>query len=143
MERTVLQIEWILDSYTMYEEGICKEIGDSILGRFTNITGTIQYCRMNMLSNEYILRIGKKGYVLDDNLEAKRQLSETCSVRLIMSGNFAENLAASNSRGCPGIKSLREDGNNLKISVKFQSNAQGVSCLNSTLSFLFHFLNVQ
>ncbi|GKB44295.1 hypothetical protein Tco_0889237 [Tanacetum coccineum] len=26
---------------------------------------------------------------------------------------------------------------------KFQSNAQGVSCLNSTLSLLFHFLNVQ
>ncbi|GJV24639.1 hypothetical protein Tco_1377334 [Tanacetum coccineum] len=45
-----------------------------------------------------------------------------------------------------GIKSLRKDRDNLKRfppNFKSRSNAQEVSCPNSTLSFLFHFLNVQ
>ncbi|GKF65795.1 hypothetical protein Tco_0192312, partial [Tanacetum coccineum] len=64
-------MEWILDSYD-FEEEYGREIGNPYSRRFD------EYNRMfnneiEHLSNEYILRIGKKGYVLDDVWEKYQQ----------------------------------------------------------------------
>ncbi|GJT54657.1 RNA-directed DNA polymerase, eukaryota, reverse transcriptase zinc-binding domain protein [Tanacetum coccineum] len=64
-DREFIFNEWILDSYNVEEE-YAREIGDPYSRRFD------EYNRMfnneiEHLSNEYILRIGKKGYVLDDD----------------------------------------------------------------------------
>nr|GEU85179.1 hypothetical protein [Tanacetum cinerariifolium] len=63
--------EWILDSFDVEEE-YAKEIGNPYSRRFD------EYKRMfdnevEILSNEYTLRIGKKGYVLDDVWEKCEQ----------------------------------------------------------------------
>ncbi|GKA30689.1 hypothetical protein Tco_0716994 [Tanacetum coccineum] len=63
--------EWILDSYDVNEEYV-REIGNPYSRRFN------EYNRMfnneiEHLSYEYILRIGKKGYVLDDVWEKCQQ----------------------------------------------------------------------
>ncbi|GJY99340.1 hypothetical protein Tco_0516770 [Tanacetum coccineum] len=56
--------EWILDSYDV-EEKYAREIGDPCSRRFDEYNRTFNN-EIEHLSNEYILRIGKKGYVLDD-----------------------------------------------------------------------------
>ncbi|GJY53505.1 hypothetical protein Tco_0445169 [Tanacetum coccineum] len=56
--------EWILDSYDVEEE-YAREIGDPYSRRFNEYNRVFNN-EIEHLSNEYILRIGKKGYVLDD-----------------------------------------------------------------------------
>ncbi|GKD40563.1 hypothetical protein Tco_1260770 [Tanacetum coccineum] len=63
--------EWILDSYDIEEE-YKKETGNPFSRRF-NEYNTVFNNEIEHLSNEYILRIGKKGYVLDDVWEKCQQ----------------------------------------------------------------------
>ncbi|GJT81930.1 hypothetical protein Tco_1056272 [Tanacetum coccineum] len=56
--------EWILDSYDVEEE-YAREIGDPYSRRFDEYNRVFKN-EIEHLSNEYILRIGKKGHVLDD-----------------------------------------------------------------------------
>ncbi|GJT77695.1 hypothetical protein Tco_1044420 [Tanacetum coccineum] len=56
--------EWILDSYDVEEE-YAKEIGDPYSKRFDEYNRVFKN-EIEHLSNEYILRIGNKGYALDD-----------------------------------------------------------------------------
>ncbi|GJR35351.1 hypothetical protein Tco_1211035 [Tanacetum coccineum] len=63
--------EWILDSYDV-EEKYAREIGDPYSRRFDKYNRVLKN-EIEHLSNEYILRIGKKGYVLDDVWEKCQQ----------------------------------------------------------------------
>ncbi|GJR89407.1 hypothetical protein Tco_0213418 [Tanacetum coccineum] len=56
--------EWILDSFDVEEE-YAKEIGNPYSRRFDEYKRVFDN-EVENLSNEYTLRIGKKGYVLDD-----------------------------------------------------------------------------
>ncbi|GKE65780.1 hypothetical protein Tco_1519941 [Tanacetum coccineum] len=63
--------EWIMDSYNVVEE-YAREIGDPYSRRFDEYNRVFKN-EIEHLSNEYILRIGKKGYVLDDVWEKCHQ----------------------------------------------------------------------
>ncbi|GJY78619.1 hypothetical protein Tco_0484420, partial [Tanacetum coccineum] len=63
--------EWILDSYDVKEE-YAREIGNPYSTRFDENKRVFNN-EIEHLSNEYILRIGKKGYVLDDVWEKCQQ----------------------------------------------------------------------
>ncbi|GJW01456.1 hypothetical protein Tco_1556707 [Tanacetum coccineum] len=63
-DREFIFNEWILDSYDVEEEYV-REIGDPYSRRFNKYNRVFNN-EIEHLSNEYILRIGKKGYVLDD-----------------------------------------------------------------------------
>ncbi|GJV13584.1 hypothetical protein Tco_1355125 [Tanacetum coccineum] len=63
-DREFIFNEWILDSYDVEEE-YAREIGDSYSRRFDKYNRVFNN-EIEHLSNEYILRTGKKGYVLDD-----------------------------------------------------------------------------
>ncbi|GJW33843.1 hypothetical protein Tco_0053875 [Tanacetum coccineum] len=63
--------EWILDSYDVKNE-YAKEIGNPYSRRFDEYNNVFNN-EIEHLSNEYILRIGKKGYVLDDVWEKCQQ----------------------------------------------------------------------
>ncbi|GJZ65463.1 hypothetical protein Tco_0622159 [Tanacetum coccineum] len=58
--------EWILDSYDVEEE-YAREIGDPYSRIFDEYNRVFKN-EIEHLSNEYILRIGKKGYVLEDEM---------------------------------------------------------------------------
>ncbi|GKE52004.1 hypothetical protein Tco_1487160, partial [Tanacetum coccineum] len=63
-DREFIFNEWILDSYDVKEE-YAKEIRNPYSRRFDEYNKVFNN-EIEQLSNEYILRIGKKGYVLDD-----------------------------------------------------------------------------
>ncbi|GKB86067.1 hypothetical protein Tco_0958339, partial [Tanacetum coccineum] len=63
-DREFIFNEWILDSYDVKEE-YAMEIGNPYSMRFDEYKRVFNN-EIEHLSNEYILRIGKKGYVLDD-----------------------------------------------------------------------------
>ncbi|GJU20558.1 phospholipase-like protein [Tanacetum coccineum] len=63
-DREFIFNEWILDSYDVKEE-YAREIGNPYSRRFNEYNRVFNN-EIEHLSNEYILRIGKKGYVLDD-----------------------------------------------------------------------------
>ncbi|GKF19869.1 hypothetical protein Tco_0068507, partial [Tanacetum coccineum] len=63
--------EWILDSYDVKEEYI-REVGNPYSRRFDEYNMVFNN-EIEHLSNEYILRIGKKGYVMDDVWEKCQQ----------------------------------------------------------------------
>ncbi|GJW59412.1 retrovirus-related pol polyprotein from transposon TNT 1-94 [Tanacetum coccineum] len=63
--------EWILDSYDVNKE-YAREIGNPYSRRFDKYNRVFNN-EIEHLSNEYILRIGKKGYVLDDVWENCKQ----------------------------------------------------------------------
>ncbi|GJZ46228.1 phospholipase-like protein [Tanacetum coccineum] len=63
--------EWILDSYDVKEE-YAKVIGDPYSRSFDEYKRVFNN-EIEHLSNEYILRIGKKGYILDDVWEKYQQ----------------------------------------------------------------------
>ncbi|GJX79139.1 hypothetical protein Tco_0327288 [Tanacetum coccineum] len=63
--------EWILNSYDVEEE-YTREIGDLYSRRFDEYNRVFNN-EIEHLSNEYILRIGKKAYVLDDVWETCQQ----------------------------------------------------------------------
>ncbi|GKE38664.1 hypothetical protein Tco_1462069 [Tanacetum coccineum] len=63
-DREFIFNEWILDSYDVEEE-YAREISDPYSRRFDEYNRAFNN-EIEHLSNEYILRIGKKGYVLDD-----------------------------------------------------------------------------
>ncbi|GKD17478.1 hypothetical protein Tco_1206636 [Tanacetum coccineum] len=62
-DREFIFNEWILDSYDVKEE-YAREIGDPYSKRFDKYNRVFNN-EIEHLSNDYILRIGKKGYVLD------------------------------------------------------------------------------
>ncbi|GJQ91207.1 phospholipase-like protein [Tanacetum coccineum] len=70
-DREFIFNEWILDSYNVEEE-YAREIGDPYSRRFDEYNMVFNN-EIEHLSNEYILRIGKKGYVLDDVWEICQQ----------------------------------------------------------------------
>ncbi|GJZ70142.1 retrovirus-related pol polyprotein from transposon TNT 1-94 [Tanacetum coccineum] len=70
-DREFIFNEWILDSYDVEEE-YAREIGDPYSRRFDEYNRVFNN-EIEHLSNEYILRIGKKGYVLDDVWEKCQQ----------------------------------------------------------------------
>ncbi|GKA60197.1 hypothetical protein Tco_0759604 [Tanacetum coccineum] len=70
-DREFIFNEWILDSYDVKEE-YAKEIGNPYSKRFDEYNKVFNN-EIKHLSNEYILRIGKKGYVLDDVWEKCEQ----------------------------------------------------------------------
>ncbi|GJW02711.1 hypothetical protein Tco_1561567 [Tanacetum coccineum] len=70
-DREFIFNEWILDSYDVDEE-YAREIGDLCSRRFNEYNRMFKN-EIENLSNEYILRIGKKGYVLDDVWEKCQQ----------------------------------------------------------------------
>ncbi|GKD61851.1 hypothetical protein Tco_1299360 [Tanacetum coccineum] len=70
-DREFIFNEWILDSYDVEEE-YAREIGDSYSRRFDKYNRVFNN-EIEHLSNEYILRTGKKGYVLDDVWEKCQQ----------------------------------------------------------------------
>ncbi|GJV46249.1 hypothetical protein Tco_1430785 [Tanacetum coccineum] len=70
-DREFIFNEWILDSYDVEDE-YAREIGDPYFRRFDEYNRTFNN-DIEHLSNEYILRIGKKGYVLDDIWEKYQQ----------------------------------------------------------------------
>ncbi|GKD42501.1 hypothetical protein Tco_1267146 [Tanacetum coccineum] len=63
-DREFIFNEWILDSYDVEEE-YAREIGNPYSRRFDKYNRVFNN-EIEHLSNEYILRIGKKGYVMDD-----------------------------------------------------------------------------
>ncbi|GJU56769.1 hypothetical protein Tco_1234535 [Tanacetum coccineum] len=63
--------EWILDIYDVVEE-YAREISDPYSRRFEEYNRVFNN-EIEHLSNEYILRIGRKGYVLDDVWEKCQQ----------------------------------------------------------------------
>ncbi|GJX42939.1 hypothetical protein Tco_0259615 [Tanacetum coccineum] len=63
-DRQFIFNEWILDSYDVKEE-YAREIGNPYSRRFDEYNRVFNN-EIEHLSNEYILRIGKKGYVPDD-----------------------------------------------------------------------------
>ncbi|GJV14066.1 hypothetical protein Tco_1359389 [Tanacetum coccineum] len=70
-DREFILNKWILDSYDVEEE-YAREIGDPYSRRFDEYNRVFNN-EIEHLSNEYILRIGKKGYVLDDVWEKCQQ----------------------------------------------------------------------
>ncbi|GKD88344.1 hypothetical protein Tco_1363851 [Tanacetum coccineum] len=66
-DREFIFNEWILDSYDV-EEDYAREIGDPYSRRFDEYNKVFKN-EIEHLSNEYILRLGKKGYHLDDAWE--------------------------------------------------------------------------
>ncbi|GJT56742.1 hypothetical protein Tco_0991796 [Tanacetum coccineum] len=60
--------EWILDSYDVKEE-YAREIGNPYSRRFDEYNRVFNN-EIEYLLNENILRIGKKGYVLDDEIKS-------------------------------------------------------------------------
>ncbi|GJZ15564.1 retrotransposon protein, putative, ty1-copia subclass [Tanacetum coccineum] len=70
-DREFIFNEWILDSYDVEEE-YAREIGDPYSRRFDEYNRTFNN-EIEHLSNKYILRIEKKGYVLDDVWEKCQQ----------------------------------------------------------------------
>ncbi|GJU45486.1 hypothetical protein Tco_1202752 [Tanacetum coccineum] len=70
-DREFIFNEWILDSYDVKEEDE-REIGNPYSRRFDEYNRVFNN-EIEHLSNEYILRIGKKGYVLDDVWEKLKQ----------------------------------------------------------------------
>ncbi|GKB80993.1 hypothetical protein Tco_0947888, partial [Tanacetum coccineum] len=70
-DREFIFNEWILDSYDVEEE-YANEIGNPYSRRFDEYNKVFNN-EIKQLSNEYILRIGKKGYVLDDVWEKCEQ----------------------------------------------------------------------
>ncbi|GJX79137.1 hypothetical protein Tco_0327286 [Tanacetum coccineum] len=70
-DREFIFNEWILDSYDVEEE-YAREIGDLYSRRFDEYNRVFNN-EIEHLSNEYILRIGKKGYYLDDVWEKCQQ----------------------------------------------------------------------
>ncbi|GKE71340.1 hypothetical protein Tco_1529412 [Tanacetum coccineum] len=70
-DREFIFNEWILDSYDVEEE-YAREIGDPYSRRFDEYNRVFNN-DIEHLSNEYILRIRKKGYVLDDVWEKCQQ----------------------------------------------------------------------
>ncbi|GKA39998.1 hypothetical protein Tco_0732591 [Tanacetum coccineum] len=70
-DREFIFNEWILDNYNV-EEKYAREIGDPYSRRFDEYNKVFNN-EIEHLSNEYILRIGKKGYVLDDVWEKCQQ----------------------------------------------------------------------
>ncbi|GJR32834.1 hypothetical protein Tco_1109066, partial [Tanacetum coccineum] len=63
--------EWILDNCNVKEE-YAKDIGNPYSRRFDEYNRVFNN-EIEHLSNEYILRTGKKGYILDDEWEKCRQ----------------------------------------------------------------------
>ncbi|GKA26402.1 hypothetical protein Tco_0712511 [Tanacetum coccineum] len=70
-DREFIFNEWILDSYDVEEE-YAREIGNPYSRRFDEYNRVFNN-EIEHLSNEYILRIGKKGYILDDVWEKCQQ----------------------------------------------------------------------
>ncbi|GKD75788.1 hypothetical protein Tco_1334070 [Tanacetum coccineum] len=70
-DREFIFNKWILDSYDVEEE-YAREIGDPYTRRFDEYNRVLKN-EIGHLLNEYILRIGKKGYVLDDVWEKCQQ----------------------------------------------------------------------
>ncbi|GJZ27348.1 hypothetical protein Tco_0571601, partial [Tanacetum coccineum] len=70
-DREFIFNEWILDSYDVNKE-YAREIGNPYSRRFDEYNRVFNN-EIEHLSNEYILRIGKKGYVLDDVWENCKQ----------------------------------------------------------------------
>ncbi|GJR06305.1 hypothetical protein Tco_0529289 [Tanacetum coccineum] len=70
-DREFIFNEWILDSYDVEEE-YAREIGNPYSKRFNEYNRVFNN-EIKHLSIEYILRIGKKGYVLDDVWEKCQQ----------------------------------------------------------------------
>ncbi|GJS55210.1 hypothetical protein Tco_0628572 [Tanacetum coccineum] len=70
-DREFIFNEWILDSYDVKRE-YAREIGNPYSRRFDEYNRVFNN-EIEHLSNEYILRIGKKGYVLDDVWEKCQQ----------------------------------------------------------------------
>ncbi|GJZ55400.1 hypothetical protein Tco_0610593 [Tanacetum coccineum] len=70
-DREFIFNEWILNSYDVEEE-YTKEIGNQYSRRFDK-DNMVFNNEIEHLSNEYNLRIGKKGYVLDDVWEKCQQ----------------------------------------------------------------------
>ncbi|GKD24518.1 hypothetical protein Tco_1230732, partial [Tanacetum coccineum] len=79
-DREFIFNEWILDSYDVEEE-YTREIGGPYSKRFDKYNRVFKN-EIEHLSNEYILRIGKNGYVLDDVWEKCQQkykkINEAC-----------------------------------------------------------------
>ncbi|GJX40724.1 hypothetical protein Tco_0255714 [Tanacetum coccineum] len=67
-DREIVFNEWILDSFDVEEE-YAKEIGNPYSRRFDEYKRVFDNAIEN-LSNEYTLRVGKKGYVMDDVWDA-------------------------------------------------------------------------
>ncbi|GJS48879.1 BYPASS-related protein [Tanacetum coccineum] len=63
-DREIMFNEWILDSFDVEEE-FAKEIGNPYSRRFNEYKQVFDN-EVEQLSNKYTLRIGKKGYVMDD-----------------------------------------------------------------------------
>ncbi|GKB35772.1 hypothetical protein Tco_0880714 [Tanacetum coccineum] len=70
-DREIVFNEWILDSFDVEEE-YAKEIGNPYSRRFDEYKRVFDN-EVENLSNEYTLRVGKKGYVLDDVWEKCEQ----------------------------------------------------------------------
>ncbi|GKA98289.1 hypothetical protein Tco_0826226 [Tanacetum coccineum] len=70
-DRELIFNEWILDSYNVEEE-YAKEIGDPYSRIFDEYNRVFNN-EIKHLTNEYILRIGKRGYILDDVWEKCQQ----------------------------------------------------------------------
>ncbi|GJX98282.1 phospholipase-like protein [Tanacetum coccineum] len=70
-DRKFIFNEWILDSYDVEME-YAREIGDPYSRRFDEYNRVFKN-EIEHLSNEYIIRIGKIGYVLDDVWEKCQQ----------------------------------------------------------------------
>ncbi|GKB08224.1 hypothetical protein Tco_0836508 [Tanacetum coccineum] len=70
-DREFIFNEWILDSYDVKEE-YAREIGNLYSKKFDKYNRVFSN-EIEHLSNEHILRIGKKGYVLDDVWEKCQQ----------------------------------------------------------------------
>ncbi|GJZ03828.1 hypothetical protein Tco_0537103 [Tanacetum coccineum] len=70
-DREFIFNEWILDSYDVKEE-YAREIGNPYSRRFDEYNMVFNN-EIEHLSNKYILRIGNKGYVLDDVWEKCQQ----------------------------------------------------------------------
>ncbi|GKB32432.1 hypothetical protein Tco_0871833 [Tanacetum coccineum] len=63
--------EWILDNFNV-DEAYSKEIGNPYSRRVDEYKQVFDN-EVEQLSNKYMLRIGKKGYVLDDVWEKCEQ----------------------------------------------------------------------
>ncbi|GKA27187.1 hypothetical protein Tco_0713355, partial [Tanacetum coccineum] len=121
-DREFIFNEWILDSYDVEEE-YAREIGNSYSRRFKEYNRVFNN-EIEHLSNEYILRIRKKGYVLDDVWEKCQQNYKKtkpentwhdegfagCEKSRSQEAIIETGLTHNHVR----IKSLREDGDNLK-----------------------------
>ncbi|GKD96439.1 hypothetical protein Tco_1380336 [Tanacetum coccineum] len=134
-DREFIFNEWILDSYDVEEE-YAKEIGNSYSRRFKEYNRVFNN-EIEHLSNEYILRIRKKGYVLDDVWEKCQQNYKKTNEAWHDEGYEEDEMCSYDVTNSvyavttAGIKSLREDGDNRKISAKFQILKQ---CSGSFLS---------